>query len=306
MASLRAHLFVRFMRWQVKRRVGRAIDIAAIRRTLDRPYRQRTPRGISIRRGEGPVPGEWVTAADADPAPVLLYLHGGAFFACSPRSHRPVTTAMARASGVRLFVPEYRLAPEHRFPAAIDDVVACCDWLAAGGHRIAALAGDSAGGTLVLSTLLRLRDSGRSLPPCAIAFSPLTDLAATGASLAENDAKDAMFFGSDVHRLADVYLAAGGDPRDPLASPLYADLAGLPPLMLHVGADEVLRDDTLRFAARAREAGVDVTLKVWPVVPHAWQLMGALLPEGRRSVTEAARFISDHASWPLPSAERVG
>ncbi len=291
---MRVHLLTPVLRWRFKKRIKDPVDISAIRAALDRPYARRIPRDMRIVPGEGPVPGEWVfsTHAAAD-APVMLYLHGGGFFACSPASHRAITMALARFGGLRVFVPDYRLAPEHRFPAAIDDAIACCDWVAAStGRPVSAVAGDSAGGGLALSTLLRLRDTARPLPAAGIAFSPVTDLAATGASLIENDRRDAMFFGADVPRLATIYLPNGGDPLDPLASPLYADLTGLPPLLLHVGADEVLRDDSVRFAARAEAAGVDVTLQIWPVVPHAWQLMAALLPEGKRSLQDAALFAS--------------
>ena len=254
-------------------------------------HQQPVPRGPM---SPGPVPGEWVISDRAAPdAPVVLYLHGGAFFACSPATHRAVTIAFARSGEVRVFVPDYRLSPEHRFPAAIDDVIACCDWIAAEtGHPVAAIAGDSAGGTLTLSTLLRLRDTGRPLPAAAVVFSPVTDLVATGASLVENDRRDALFYGTSVVRLQEVYLPPGVDPHNPLASPLYANLAGLPPLLLHVGDDEVLRDNSTRFATRAKAAGVDVTLRVWPVVPHAWQLMAPILPEGRQSLREAVDFVS--------------
>ena len=286
------HLLVWFLRWRVKKRITDPVDIDVLRASIGRPYTGPVPRDIQILPDRGPVPGEWVVSSRAPPdAPVMLYLHGGGFFACSPETHRSVTIAMARSAQFRLFVPDYRLSPEHRCPAAIEDAVACCDWIAAtSGRPVAIIAGDSAGGGLTLSTLLRLRDTGRPLPAAAIAFSPVTDLAATGASLVENDKRDAMFYGGDVARLAEVYVPEGGDPRDPLASPLYADLSGLPPLLLHVGRDEVLRDDTIRLAERAKDAGVDVTLRVWPVVPHAWQLMEAVVPEGRESVQEALAF----------------
>ena len=294
MASLQTHILVRLLRWRVKKPIKDPVDIIAIRSQLGRPYRGRIPRDIRISPGHGPVSGEWVVSDRAAPdAPVMLYLHGGAFFACSPATHRAVTIAFAQSGELRVFVPDYRLAPEHRFPAAIDDIIACCDWIAAEtGRPVAAIAGDSAGGTLMLSTLLRLRDTGRALPASGVAFSAVTDLAATGNSLIENDRRDALFYGASVARLADVYLPPGVDPYDPLASPLYADLAGLPPLLLHVGGDEVLRDDSIRFVTRAQAAQVNVTLRVWPVVPHAWQLMAHFLPEGQQSLQDAIRFVS--------------
>ncbi|WP_428485905.1 alpha/beta hydrolase [Rhodopila sp.] len=293
MPSIQTYLLVRFLRWRIKKPIKDPVDLAAIRIQLGQPYRGRIPRDIQIKTVHGPVPGEWV-ASDraARDAPIMLYLHGGGFFACSPATHRAVTIAFARSGGLRLFVPDYRLAPEHRFPAALDDAITCCDWIATEtGQPVAAIAGDSAGGNLALATLLRLRDTGRPMPAVGVAFSAVTDLAATGISIIENDRRDALFFGASVARLAEVYLPPELDPRDPFASPLYADLTGLPPILLHVGGDEVLRDDSVRFAARAQAAGVDVTLRVWPGVPHAWQLMAQLLPEGRRSLQEALHFV---------------
>ncbi|HEX2942056.1 MAG TPA: alpha/beta hydrolase fold domain-containing protein, partial [Rhodopila sp.] len=213
---------MRFLRWRVKRQLTGVVDIQAARAALERPYRGPLPADIRITPSDGPVPGEWVvsTHAAAD-APVLMYLHGGGYFACSPETHRPVTMAFARGGQLRVFVPRYRRAPEHRFPAAIEDAVACCDWIAAStGRPVAAIAGESAGGGLTLSTLLRLRDSGRRLPMAAVAFSAVTDLAATGDSLVSNDRKDAMVHGASVARLPEVYLPDGVPPTDPLASPL--------------------------------------------------------------------------------------
>ena len=294
MASIQTHLLVRFLRWRVKRPIADPVDLAAIRAQLGRPYRGRVPRDIQIIPVAGPVPGEWVISDQAaSDAPVMLYLHGGGFFACSPATHRGVTMAFARSGRLRVFVADYRLAPEHRFPAALDDAIACCDWIhAQTGQPVAVIAGDSAGGNLALATLLRLRDTGRALPAAGVVFSPVTDLAATGGSIVENDRLDALFFGASVARLAEVYLPPELSARDPLASPLYGELAGLPPLLMHVGADEVLRDDSVRFAAMAQAAGVAVTLRIWPVVPHAWQLMAQVLPEGRQSLRQAVDFIS--------------
>jgi acetyl esterase/lipase len=235
---------------------------------------------------------------------VLLYLHGGGYFACSARTHRPFTTAFAK-SGLRVYAPDYRLAPENPFPAGLNDAVAA--WHAVRAQTGAATAmvigGDSAGGGLALATMLKLRDGGAALPAAAALFSPLTDLIGIGASRQINDRRCAMFYGSGLARATEFYLAeTGGDPRDALASPLYADLRGLPPLLIHVGADETLRDDSTELAARARAAGVRVELTVWPVVPHVWQMFHAFVPEGRQSLAAASAFLRRAAGEQLVSA----
>jgi monoterpene epsilon-lactone hydrolase len=282
----------------MKRTVSGPADLHATRAMLDRPPPGPIPRHVRFSpAGDAPVPGEWVVSDTAPPdAPVLLYVHGGGFFACSPMTHRAVTSSFAHTGQFRVFAPDYRLAPEHRFPAAVDDVRAAYDWLVRTGNAPTAVAGDSAGGNLVLALLLGLRNDRRPMPAAGICFSPVTDLAATGASLVDNDRRDCMFHGKEVALLAGVYLPEGMDARDPAASPLYADFAGLPPLLLQVGEREVLRDDSVRLAARARAAGVTVELEVWPVVPHAWPVMGRWLPEARRAVSRALDFAARHGA----------
>ena len=246
--------------------------------------------GTVLRIGGVPVERVRSRGVSAD-APTLIYLHGGAYVLSSPATHRPITVAFARR-GFRVVAPEYRLAPEHPFPAALDDAVAVYRGLLDGGvppGRIA-LAGESAGGGLALSTLLRLRDLGLPAPAAAALFSPWTDLALTGATLRSNDAVDPIFHARHAVSVAAHYLG-DADPYDPLASPVYADLSDLPPLLIHVGKTEILLDDSLRVADRARAAGTDVSLRVWPRVPHGWQLLASILPEARRSVDEAAAFI---------------
>ncbi len=225
--------------------------------------------------------------------PVMLYLHGGGFIACSPETHRPLVGSLVRRTRFTAYVPAYRLAPEHPYPAALDDAVN------AYGHLVHDLgvdpsrivvAGDSAGGGLALALVMSLRDRGVPLPAAVVLFSPWTDLAATGQSLDENSDRCAMFAGDTIRRASQFYVG-DEDPRHPMLSPLYGAYEGLPPLLLHACHDEVLRDDTLRVAERAREAGVNVTLRMWRGVPHVWQFFAAVLPEARESLAEAVHFM---------------
>jgi len=252
------------------------------------------------------VAGEWVRATQRAggllplPRGVLLYFHGGGFIGCSPATHRAITVAFA-LRGWQVFVPDYRLAPEHPYPAALDDAVAVWRELVEqyGNERLV-VAGDSAGGNLSLALMLHENSAGRTLPAAAALFSPSTDMTGGSPSLRENSQRDAMFDGKGFQHVADAYLQ-GTDPSNPLVSPVLGDLRGLPPVLLHVGADEVLRDDSLRFAQRARAAGVTVRAQIWPVVPHVWQLLWRL-PEAKRSVEQASNFLGEarpaSASYP--------
>lgn len=295
MASLQAHLAVWFTKWRVKRRLKGCRDYRVARKIL-RPIPIRVPSSVLITAASvNGSPGEWVESPVSTEA-VLLYLHGGGYFGCSAETHRPITIWFA-LHGFRVFAPNYRLAPENRFPAAVDDAVAAYRGLLAEGRspQHVVVAGDSAGGGLVLSLMLALRAAGTPLPAAAALFSPWTDLAATGESIRTNSVRCAMFNGADIGPSACYYLG-DADPRNPLASPLYADLSGLPPLLIHVGADECLRDDSTRVAEKAKAAGVPVELKIWPVVPHAWQLALQILPEARQSLRETSEFLGRHAA----------
>jgi acetyl esterase/lipase len=237
----------------------------------------------------GEVPGEWVEPS-GDATATLLYLHGGGYFSMSPKTHRPITVGFARR-GFRVFAPDYRLAPENKFPAAIEDAVRCYRGILSTEkeERTLVVAGDSAGGGLSVALMLSLRDAGVPLPSACVLFSPWTDLAATGASIRSNDKRCSMFFGGLIAPWAKYYLG-DADPRNPLASPLYSDLSGLPPMLIHVGGDEVLLDDSVRLAERAIAMGSLATLKIWPVVPHDWQL-APLIPEAGQSLNEASGFL---------------
>jgi acetyl esterase/lipase len=294
MASIQAHIAVWLLKMRFKPSLARAKDAARVRKLMT-PEPYRVPPGVTISLASvGGVRGEWVEGP-AGNGVTMLYLHGGGYIACSAETHRPITVALAQ-KGFRVFAPNYRLAPEHPFPAAVDDAVAVWRGLLDQGisPEATVLAGDSAGGGLALALLVAARDRGYPLPRAAALFSPFTDLAATGESIRRNNRRCAMFLGDHIARGASYYLGSA-DPRNPLASPLYADLAGLPPLLVHVGEDEVLLDDSTRLADRAREAGVEVDLKVWPVVPHCWQLVYAPMPEARQSIDEATAFLMRYA-----------
>jgi monoterpene epsilon-lactone hydrolase len=289
MPSWQAHIAVLLLKQSFKASLRAAPDVAKVRKLFSPPA-VRIPLGARFTPGEmGGISGEWVEGAHSRVR--MLYLHGGGYFACSPETHRPITAAFAR-EGFRVFAAAYRLAPEHKFPAALDDARAAYRGLLAQDpyHQTIAVAGDSAGGGLAVSMMLRLRPEGTRLPAAAALFSPWTDLAATGKSLVDNDESCALFTGAAIGPSAKLYLG-DADPRNPLASPLYGDLAGLPPMIIHAAKDEVLRDDSVRLAERARAAGVQVELKLWPVVPHVWQLGQHLIPEAAQSTREAAAFL---------------
>ncbi len=298
-ASLSARLAAFVVRRVVRPKLADMSDPLRVRKAFGTPLP--VPRGVCFTPATlGGVAGEWVSAAE--PAPparsTLLYLHGGGFVACSPRTHRPLTASFA-LRGFRVFVPDYRLAPEHPFPAATDDVQAvwhalraqCAAASADGQPGRLVVAGDSAGGNLTLALLLALRDAGAPLPDAAVLFSPSLDMTGSSPSLYSNDGRDAMFPAPQLEHLLHAYLQ-GADATQPLASPLLGDLRGLPPLLFHVGADEVLRDDSLRAAEKARAAGVPVELQVFERVNHVWQL-SPWIPEARRSLDSAARFMHE-------------
>lgn len=242
----------------------------------------------------GGVKAEWTATPDADPGRVLLYLHGGGYVSGSIASHRHMVAEAGRQAGIRTLALDYRLAPEDPFPAGLEDAVAGYRFLLDLGiapGRIA-VGGDSAGGGLTLALLVSLREEGLPLPGCAWVVSPWVDLEQLGESMASLAAVDPMIQGPYLGEIARAYLN-GADPRTPLAAPLHAELRGLPPLLIQVGAAEVLLDDSVRLAARAGAADVAVTLEVWPEMIHVWHLFHPALAAGRRALAGAGRFLRE-------------
>jgi acetyl esterase/lipase len=239
------------------------------------------------------VPAEWVSAPGAAADRAVLYLHGGGYVLGSIRTHRELAARISQDSGARCLVIDYRLAPEHPFPAAVEDAVAAYRWLLETGYapERLAIAGDSAGGGLTVATLLALRDAKLPLPATAVCISPWVDLVVEGESMTTRAKQDPMLSREPLLAMAKHYLG-GGDARAPLASPVFADLRGLPPLLIHVGDHETLLDDSTRLAARARKAGVEVELEVWPEMIHVWHAFAAMVPEGREAIERIGAHLA--------------
>ncbi len=258
------------------------------------------PEGIDVTpvTADG-LPAEWICPSRAPAGAahdrVVLFVHGGGYVTGSCADHRMHVAKVVQGSGVGALLFEYRLAPEHPYPAALEDAVKAYRWLLAQGVPASGIviAGNSAGGGLTLATLLALRDQGVPLPAAAVAISPWTDLACTGESY-RTKAKVAVDTPGS-WTVWSAYYYKGSDPRLPLISPLYGDLHGLPPLLIMVGEDEVLRDDSLHFAAKAREAGVDVTLRRVEGMVHCYPFFSPLFPEARQGMDEMCSFIRAHA-----------
>ena len=239
------------------------------------------------------MPAEWIETPGADRG-VILYLHGGAYALGRIATYREFVARLARATRMRGLAIDYRLAPEHPFPAALEDATAAYGWLLTQGHDPAQIiiGGDSAGGGLVLAALVALRDAGKPLPAGAVCISPWTDLALSGASVRSKARVDPMLDPDKLEMYAS-YYAGAHELTTPLVSPLYADLKGLPSLLIQVGTDEILLDDATRCAERAREDGVDVTLEIWDGMFHVFQVI-SFLPETKRAVGHIAEFVSQN------------
>ncbi len=302
--SLRLWLLSLFLRLVVKTALGLIKTPQALRDRFERAARRmfRPPRDANfvadtIRRNDNGslIEALWASRGRPDRRRVILYLHGGGYLAGSMRTHRHLAAYLAGAAGVRAIVPDYRLAPEHAFPAALDDALCVYRHLLGSGYEAGqiALAGDSAGGGLVFSLLLKAAEQGLAQPACVVAFSPWTDMTMTRPSLRRNARRELML---PVRRFREVvsHILQGAMTTDPLASPVYGVYDAPPPALITASKTEILRDDAIAMADRLREAGGDVALELWKDMPNAWPLFVGLVPEARITVDRAGRFIARH------------
>ena len=299
--SWQARIINLLVRARMRPHAHRPIDPGFVRANIGRPrsvrrlmFRASGAHAEAVSSDRARPAGDWVVGRNSgDTSPVILYLHGGGYIACSPETHRPLVGSLTTRLNARAFVPAYRLAPEFPYPAALDDAIASYRFLL-DEHQVdparLIIAGDSAGGGLALATAMRIRDEGLPQPSAILLFSPWTDMAVTGQSIDENSDRCAMFAGTTIRRAAPLYLGnAAADT--PGASPLYGDYHGLAPLLVHASSDEVLRDDAVRVAERALAAGVTVEFRLWPGVPHCWQFFSAVMPEAAESLRLTVQFV---------------
>jgi epsilon-lactone hydrolase len=293
--SLRAELVRLGVRWFIKRRDPPGATVAQRRqwRTAAERLIPNPPAGTQTTAlSAGGVPAVLVATRVSRRDRHILYLHGGGFVTGSSSLYRHLTWRLAAAGRARLLSVDYRLAPEHPFPAALEDAVAAYRWLLADGadSRRIAVMGDSAGGNLAFAMLLKARDEGLPLPAAAVGLSPWLDRALTSPSLKLNAEADPMLNADEAPKFVEYYLA-GADPRMPYASPLYGDPAALPPTLLQAGSDEILRDDSVRMAEKLYAAGCHVELEIWPRMPHVWHLFAPVMPEARQAIEHIGTFL---------------
>jgi len=298
----------RFRRWilhlmlraTVKRMKVRGVDISVLRAEQAQMDARFGRVEADVRRTPvmcNDVPAEWIDVANSGPSRVLLYLHGGAFIFRYPQTHAGLASRFCRGLAARALMVDYRLAPEHRYPAALDDCHAAYRWLLAQGHdpRQIVIAGDSAGANLALAMLLRIKAAGEPLPACAVLISPVVDFTLSGDSLVTHGHRDPIFTLPTLISLRQ-YYARPEQFLDVGMSPLFGDFAGLPPLLFQVGSLEMLLDESTRGAARAHAAGVPVELEIWHDMAHVFQAQPAL-PQAEAAVGHVVRFIATHAGW---------
>ncbi len=292
MPSLRARLVNRYIRSTFRKISLPDVEADFLRERVERSVLPFLPAGVAREEITTPAKGEWLHPAVIEAGRTILYLHGGGYVFGSPRTHRPITYGLALAAKAPVFSLDYRMAPEHPCPAAIDDALAGWRWLIQSGVHADEIyvGGDSAGGGLALALLQSLRDRGEAMPGGAFLYSPWTDLAARGRSLSENSESDVMFTSDTIRRGGARY--AGVLPLDdPRVSPLYGRFEGLPRSIIFASDSEILRDDSVRLVDKMRSAGVEVDFRLEVGLAHVWPLFKPLMPESRRAIDETATFI---------------
>jgi epsilon-lactone hydrolase len=297
MTSIRGRLCRIFNKVLVAPKLSPNLSVAKARRGMEAVAGfARPPSNTRVEKAalDG-MAAEWVCRNAPHEDRAILYLHGGGYSICSPRTHRELAAYISGFSGAGVLVPDYRLAPEHPFPCALEDARAAYRWLLEKGLRPdrIAIAGDSAGGGLSLATALSLRDAGEPPPASIACISPWTDLALTGESLTTRAARDPILNLPSLKRSAAGYVGSA-DPRSPGISPLYADLSGLPPLLVHVGSDEMLYDDSIRLVKKAENDHVDATLQVYDRLWHVFHLYARIMPEARNALADFGSFMARH------------
>lgn len=296
--SAQARLLRVVLRYGVKTRVHETPDIARIRVSMERVARLAPDQPFGVTRRHVAIaglPAEAHRRHGTAPANTILYLHGGGFVSGSPRTHRGIAGRLARGVDAQVIVPDYRLAPEHPFPAALDDAEAAYLALLDSGvapERLA-IAGDSAGGNLIFALMLKLKGRGAPLPAAAVGLSPFADFTGSGESFVVNAASDPLLHVRGFPSVVNAY-APGQDCTNPLLSPIFGDLAGLPPTLIQCGSDEILLDDARRLHVALMQAGVPCDLEVWPRMPHVWQAFASFLPEARRAIARITGFLQTH------------
>lgn len=295
MASIRSQLLAVFLRMTVKKKFTKSGDLIKERESMNKI----SAMSVKCKPGRldalGGVPGEWHEARLGSKETVVLYLHGGGYVVGSPTSHRGLAGLMANLAQARVFVLDYRRAPETPFPGALDDAISAYKALLENGEKPEkiVIAGDSAGGGLTIALMVALKEAEIALPAAAVCLSPWVDLSFSGDSMQTNAKADPILCKESLAWLGEQYLAdlAANDPR---VSPIFADLTGLPPLLIQVGSNEVLLDDAVRLNKLAKKAGVDSTLDVWDGQVHVWPLMSKLIPEARQALQSIGTFIKTH------------
>ena len=301
MPSIRARIFNFLVRLVVKRHDWGKDEYALANRArrifgAPRISQWLASRTVNISQVDSDgVRGEWLKADGSHESAVIMYIHGGGYVACSARTHRPITAALARMTRLPVFAVDYRLAPENRFPAAIDDVYTAYKWLAAQNDgKPIVLAGDSAGGGLTLALALKLREKAEQKPACIVCFSPWTDLTGSGTSERTNAEKDAMFYPENIRAFAAAYVSDKSKKENILASPVFADVVGLPPVLFQAGSTEVLADDSRRIYEKMISAGIESRLEIFDGVSHVWQMTIGIIPEAREALKNTADFVREH------------